>query len=136
MFSGGFQPPPTANKTVEATAGKFLVEVGVLRAVPHLCVRWNNLIQHSADSADLLRCQLPATEAHFRRWHISPSSDQFFDLGSPISSATAFAFSISRAAALAAGNVIREQVMRGNLYNVFWWIRAHAFGASILTFSA
>ena len=31
--------PRTANKTVEATAGKFLVEVGVLRAVPHLCVR-------------------------------------------------------------------------------------------------
>jgi len=30
---------PKPNKTVEATAGKFLVEFGVLRAVPHLCVR-------------------------------------------------------------------------------------------------
>jgi hypothetical protein len=27
-----------------------------------------------------------------------------------------------------------EQVMRGNLYNVFWWILAHAFGASIVAF--
>lgn len=31
--------PRTANKSVEATAIKFLVEVGVLRAVPHLGVR-------------------------------------------------------------------------------------------------
>lgn len=28
----------------------------------------------------------------------------------------------------------REQVMRGNLYYVFCWIRAHAFGASISAF--
>lgn len=31
-------------------------------------------------------------------------------------------------------NKSNEQVMRGNLYNVFWWIRAHAFGASIVAF--
>ena len=38
MFVWCFRVPRTANKTVEATAGKFLVEVGVLRAVPHLYV--------------------------------------------------------------------------------------------------
>jgi hypothetical protein len=45
--------PRTANKTVEATAGKFLVEVGVLRAVPHLCVRGteSDLVPCPADSA-------------------------------------------------------------------------------------
>jgi hypothetical protein len=35
-------PLPRPNKTVEATAIKSLVEVGVLLAVPHLCVRQNN----------------------------------------------------------------------------------------------
>ena len=43
-------PLPRPNKTVEATAIKFLVEVGVLRAVPHLCVRQRS---HGAKRGDL-----------------------------------------------------------------------------------
>jgi hypothetical protein len=35
---------PMPNKAVDATAGKSLVEVGVLRAVPYLCVLLKNSV--------------------------------------------------------------------------------------------